>query len=254
MRTNKMTMKMIGGLLLLALSSLTAPAQAFSVSNGSFEAGGFTGWDTLSSGNETVVDNTAVCGSAMPCSGSPTDGSFAALLETPGTANVSNLETFLGLTSGSLVARNVAGGSAMSQTFTLDTAGTLSFNWNFLTDETVRTPAPNDDFASYFLSFTETPLGSALSNNLVSSGTRSFDTDIGFNSVSLPLSAGTYTLKFLVADSSDTTVQSGLLVDNVSFQPAPEPTTMSWFGSTLALVMSAQVRRRKLAAQAQKSK
>jgi hypothetical protein len=250
----KMINASMGGLLLMALSTFAAPVQAFSVSNGSFETGSFTDWNTLSSGNEMVVDNAAICGSATPCSGSPTDGSFAALLKTPGIANVSSLEIFLGLASGSLIAGNVAGGSAISQTFTLDTAGIFSFKWNFLTNETVRIPAPNGDFASYFLSSTETFLGSAFGNNLVASGT-SFDTDTGFNSVSLSLSAGTYTLKFLVADSSDTTVQSGLLVENVGFQPAPEPkTTMSWFGSTLALVMNARVRRRKLAVQAKKGK
>jgi hypothetical protein len=249
--TTKMINASIGGLLLIALSSFAAPAQAFGVSNGSFETGSFTDWDTLSSGNETVVDNTAICGSATPCSGSPTDGSFAALLETPGTANVSSLETFLGLTPGSLIARNVTGGSAMSQTFTLDTAGTLSFNWNFLTSETLRTPTANNDFASFFLT-SEVSLGNALSSNLVSSGTQFFDAETGFNTTSLQLSAGTYTLKFLVANSNDITVQSGLLVDNVSFQPVPEPTAISLFGSTLALVMSARVRRRKLAVKSQK--
>lgn len=237
----------------MALSSLTAPAQAFSVSNGSFETGSFTDWSTLSSGNQTVVDNNTICGSATPCSGSPTDGTFAALLTTPGTANVSSLETFLGLTPGSLIARSVTGGSAISQTFTLDTAGTLSFNWNFLTSETLRTPTANNDFASFFLT-SEVSLGNALNSSLVSSGTQFFDAETGFNSTSLQLSAGTYTLEFLVANSNDTSVQSGLLVDNVSFQPVPEPTTMSWFGSTLALVISARVRRRKLAVQPQEGK
>jgi hypothetical protein len=184
-----------------------------------------------------VVSNGDICG-FEPCSGTPTDGTSEALLTTPGTANVSSLETFLGLTPGSLVSRNVTGGSAISQTFTLATAGTLSFDWNFLTNETVRPTAFNDDFASYFLDASalglvsctvllpssgncvviplnygfspeissgissEVPLGNALGSNLVFSSTRLFDTGTGFNSVSLPLSAGTYTLRFLVADSN----------------------------------------------------
>jgi hypothetical protein len=95
-----MTMKMInasmGGLLLMLLSSYTAPAQAFGVSNGSFETGSFTDWDTFSSGNETVVNNTAICGSATPCSGSPADaylqvGPVASPIPTASVLNYANV-------------------------------------------------------------------------------------------------------------------------------------------------------------------
>jgi hypothetical protein len=274
MTTNKMMNAPMSGLLLVALCALATPAQAF-VANGSFETGSFSDWSTLSTGNQVVVDNPAICGSAFPCSGAPTNGTSEALLRTPGTANVSSLETFLGLTPGSLISRNVAGGSAISQTFTLATAGTLSFDWNFLTNETLRSTAPNDDFASYFLNaasgFTvcslappgspvrtctispsgfggspvsvEASLGNTLGSNLVLSSTGLFNKDTGFNSASLSLSAGTYTLNFLVADSNDTAAQSGLLVDNVGFQPIPEPATTSWLAAFLALGVSAQFRR-----------
>jgi hypothetical protein len=262
MTTNKMMMStQVSGLLLVALCTFTAPAQAFGVSNGSFETGSFTGWDTLSSGNQTVADNAAICGSATPCSGTPINGTSEALLNTPGAANVSSLETFLGLTPGALIASNVTGGSAISQTFTLDTAGTLSFSWNFLTDETLSNSTPNNDFASYFINngvgvpvgsggvqggllSTGVPLGSVTGSTLVPSTTQLFDKETGFNSVSLSLSAGTYTLKFLVADSGDLTGKSGLLVDNVSFQPIPEPASLSWLGAALALGVSARIRRR----------
>jgi hypothetical protein len=264
MNTQKMIGVQVSGIMLVALAALATPAHAFGVSNGSFETGGFTDWNTLSSGNQAVLDNTAICGSATPCSGSPTNGTFGALLTTPGTANVSSLETFLGLTPGTLIASNVTGGSAVSQTFTLDTAGTLSFNWNFLTNETLRTPTANNDFASYFLNdasggvpigsggiqggflTTGVPLGSALGGNLVSSSTQSFDADTGFNTVSLSLLAGTYTLKFLVADSNDLSVSSGLLVDNVAFQPVPEPAITSWLGIVLGLGVSARIQRGKM--------
>ncbi|MBC7883355.1 MAG: hypothetical protein H7Y37_18855 [Anaerolineae bacterium] len=267
--TTNMISAGISGLLLVSLCTFTTPVQAFGVENGSFETGDFSNWSTLSTGNQAVVDNTAICGSTTPCSGSPTDGNFAALLTTPSTGNVSSLETFLGLTPGSLIASNVTGGSAISQTFTLDTAGTLNFSWNFLTNETLRTPASNDDFASYFLSpggyvqcnvenepcvvfpgnfgfsVEADPLASVLGSTLIASGTQSFDSDTRFNSVSLSLGAGTYTLQFLVANRNDTTVQSGLLVDNINFQPIPEPVTTSWLGAALALGVSAQFRRRK---------
>jgi hypothetical protein len=264
--TTNMISAGLSGLLLVSLCTFTTPVQAFGVENGSFETGDFSNWSTLSTGNQAVVDNTAICGSATPCSGSPTDGNFAALLTTPSTGNVSSLETFLGLTPGSLIASNVTGGSAISQTFTLDTAGTLNFSWNFLTNETLRTPASNDDFASYFLNnsislgsggiqggnfTTGVPLGSVLGSTLIASGTQSFDSDTRFNSVSLSLGAGTYSLQFLVANRNDTAVQSGLLVDNINFQPIPEPVTTSWLGAALALGVSAQFRRRKTATQRQ---
>lgn len=241
--TIKMMPARIGGLLLVALSTLTAPAQAFTIPNGSFETGDFADWSTLSSGDQAVVDNTAICGSTTPCSGTPTDGTTEALLTTPGTANVTELESFLGLATGSLLARNVTGGSAISQTLTFSTEGTLSFDWNFLTNETLRTPTANDDFASFFLTG-EVPLGSVLgSPPLFFSGTQLFDAETGFSSQSVALSAGTYTLGFLVADSNDTAFQSGLLVDNVGFQAIPEPSTTLGVGALLALGLSARLRR-----------
>jgi PEP-CTERM motif len=243
----------MAGIVLVTLATLAAPAQSANLTNGSFETGSFASWNTLSSGDQAVVSTTDICGSATPCSGSPTNGSFGALLTTPGTANVSSLESFLGLVPGNLLARNVTGGSAISQTFTLNTGGILSFDWNFLTNETLNTPTANDDFASFFLN-SEVSLGSILGSTLVSSGTQLFDAETGFNSVSLALGAGTYTLKFLVADRNDITFQSGLLVDNVRFVEAvvPEPSSMLGMGSVLAFGLFAKTRRGKSAIQQRK--
>ena len=202
------------GLLSLSTVLVTAPSQA-AVINGSFEQGLF-GWQStksVGSINSSIGVN-------------PTDGYFQTSLVTNSSASAASIEKFLGLTRGSLstLGNGVAnGGAAIKQTFTASAGDVVSFDWNFLTDE--GTPnARNNDFAFFSLTgLTE------LADTKVSfvDSLSPFREETGYQTTSYNITtAGTYTLGFGVINSGDRKVQSGLLVDNVSSEPVPEPASM----------------------------
>ena len=202
------------GLLSLSTVLVAAPSQA-AVINGSFEQGLF-GWQSTKS--VASIDSSIGV--------NPTDGYFQTSLVTNSSASAASIEKFLGLTRGSLstLGNGVAnGGAAIKQTFTASAGDVVSFDWNFLTDE--GTPnARNNDFAFFSLTgLTE------LADTKVSfvDSLSPFREETGYQTTSYNITtAGTYTLGFGVINSGDRKVQSGLLVDNVSSEPVPEPASM----------------------------
>lgn len=225
---------------LIGLSTLwlASPSQAFgikyggSINNGSFETGDFTGWEIL--GDASV--QTSAFGSG------PTSGTYQALLNTEATPddNYSSLEQFLNLNSGALDRLGngeVFGGSAIRQIFTANAGDTLSFNWNFLTNEEL--PSANNDFA-FVVTLSDT---SNLANTYATffPSSTPFANETGFQPFSQKVSTtGSYTLGIGVVNVADSEVQSGLLLDNFTLKPqnndpkgVPEPLTI--VGSGMAL-------------------
>lgn len=215
-----------------AISLLASSTSAFGVVlNGSFETGNFTDW--------TTVGDTSVQDSGFGVT--PTDGNYQAALQTLADTtgvSASNLESFLGLSSGTLTNSGATEGSAIQQTIGANTGDVLSFDYNFLTDEV---PGNSDfnDFAFFTLNNNFISLADTLSPELFSPSFSSFAAETGYQSFSYTFtSSGTYTLGFGVVDvdntgGGDTGVNSGLLVDNVKTTPVPEPMTI--FGSLAAL-------------------
>jgi hypothetical protein len=144
---------------------------------------------------------------------------------------VADLEAFLGLSPGSLV--NGAEGSAIGQSFSANTGDTLSFDWNFLTNEVGTEAVP--DFAFVVINGLKI-LADALSATLVLSSTP-FAGETGFQTFSFTIpSTGSYVLGVGVVDVNDPFIASGLLVDNVrlqSLQAIPELGTLCLLGSGL---------------------
>ncbi len=126
-------------------------------------------------------------------------------------------------------------GSAIKQTFTGRAGQTLSFAWNFLTNESVGSSANPDfnDFAFATLSNNSEnsffKLADTTTNFLVNGSKTSLFEETGFKTFSYTLPTdGEYTLGFGVVDVGEPTVISGLLVDKV--QAVPEA------GSTVGLL------------------
>jgi hypothetical protein len=121
--------------------------------NGSFETGDFSSWDTAGS---TSIE-TAEFGVG------PTDGTYQALL-TNGYSSMSDadLETFLGLAEGSLDGLgngDATEGSAIKQTIAVQAGDTLTFDWDFLT---------NEGMSSYFNDFAFVSVAPDTSSTLAS--------------------------------------------------------------------------------------
>src|SRR5690606_89354 len=101
-------------------------------------------------------------------------------------------------------------------------------SWNFLTDE--DTPATFNDLS--FWSLVNINSGELLANTafptFVPGNPTVFDEQTGFQNVSYTFTAsGTFILGFGVIDVNDGSVDSGLLIDNVSITPAEVPVPAS---------------------------
>ncbi len=173
------------------------------VRNGGFENKDFNSWKTI--GNASI--QTAEFGIA------PTEGDFQALITTAlGTVNDTEIETFLGLNLGEidLIGNGDATeGSALQKQVVVETGDILSFDFNFLTNETTF-----DDFA--FVSVipnTNFELADISSASVLSS-TR-FELETGYDNFTYEFTeAGTYNVGIGIVDVTDTAFESGLLVDD----------------------------------------
>ena len=134
-------------------------------------------------------------------------------------------------------------GSAIKQTFTGRAGQTLSFAWNFLTNESVGSSANSEfnDFA--FATLTNNSqnsffrLADTSTNFLANGSNTSFFEETGFKTFSYTLPTdGEYTLGFGVVDVGEPTVISGLLLDKVQAVPETSSTVGLLFLGTVGAV------------------
>jgi Tol biopolymer transport system component len=186
----------------------TYPAHV-TIQNGEFESGDFSGW------NAAGVASVQGASYGTP----PSVGGYQALLVNGSEAiSAAEIEGHLGLASGTLgslgngTARE---GSVLWQTITVEAGSTLTFDWNFLTDESL--PSGNhNDFA--FVSITPAGLGvteladtgyQAFADSLTD-----FRSETGYSQFQYTFATtGTYVVGVGVVDAGDTKVDSAVLVD-----------------------------------------
>ena len=183
--------------------------------NFGFELGNFTGWSTIGD----VEIETSDLGSF------PTEGQFQALLTNGSGSQIdAAIENFFGLNNGSIDGvgnGNATQGSAIQlDSITVEAGDVLSFDFNFLTNES--TPTFFNDFS--FVSINPNPVEELADTNssFVTSLTNfNEETDYATFIYEFP-QAGTYEVGIGVVDLIDTIVDSGLLVDNLRVIPADQ--------------------------------
>lgn len=138
-------------------------------------------------------------------------------------------------------------GSAVKTTYDAKAGDKLTFNWQFLTNET---EAKYNDFGFFSVSTknssdntTNTIVYQLANITNASNPSTFFLQETGINSYLYTFSTdGTYDLAFGVVDIDDPKVTSGLQITNANLQSAPEP--ISIVSSIVALGCGASLRRR----------
>ena len=201
--------------------------------NTGFETGAYPPWLTI--GNNSVID-------ALGPIASPA-GSFQSLSQTggAGVVSASALEVFLGVSPGALSGLGngtAVEGSAIRQTFAVAAGETVSFLWNFLTDEVkfLGNVVNGNDFSFYVLDGAIVELADIEENfplSFVPATGTGFARQTGFFTLNLFFAtAGVHTLAFGVVDEGNAVVNSGLLVDAAEVPAAvPEPASLLLLGS-----------------------
>ena len=229
-------------------ASLVLPnAAVAAIINGGFE-NSFDNWQTLGDyrietsafGSGTVEGNSQAFLSTAynevvgvdENGGEVIGGSAAPAVYITGVAE-NSLENFLDVSSffGEGLLEDAIEGSAIKQTFTAQVGESLSFAWNFLTNESVGDNSNPDfnDFAFATLSNNSQNLFFRLADTTTNFFARdsdsSFFEETGFKSFSFTLPTdGEYTLSVGVVDVGEPTIISGLLVDRVQAVPETSST------------------------------
>jgi hypothetical protein len=200
--------------LLAASLGLLFAGNAMAVTNGSFNSG-LTGWTSL--GDVAVISGAAMLTSASVASEDDfPDLAGAFNVSGTETAYIDDIETSLGVAAYTL-GIDATEGSLLKQTFNVNAGDTLSFNWNFFTNE----EATGTDYAFVSINGAVSTLATAA-NATSTDVTYAYTTNAGsFSHVFA--SAGSVVLGFGVLDRVDYSVTSALTLDNVTLVAAPVP-------------------------------
>ncbi|NEP80515.1 MAG: PEP-CTERM sorting domain-containing protein, partial [Okeania sp. SIO3B3] len=214
----------------------------YGIKNGDFEDG-FNGWSVLGASTiqqnkiqQNTIQQRQVLDSSTPA---PNGDSNGLIINDTLAVPADEIEDFLGLPTDSLTDLSpdvdfIAQGSAIEQTFQAKAGDILTFDFNFLTEETLDPEFdfdPLNDFSFVSLSsdVLDDPileiLADVFSGTFVDSSTF-FEQETGTQHFSIEIpETGIYTLGLGVTDADDFGFISALAVDNVTLVSAPEPTT-----------------------------
>ena len=224
--------RLLGTFSLLASASVVFanPAQAVSVDLGS--------WTRV--GDVNAIGNQANISTASPTfqdDFSQPAGTFNYSGNSPVAAG-SPLETAVGLNSGDLdndLFDVATEGSAITTNLNVRKGDRLSFNWNFLTNDTF------DDYAFFVANGVITKLADV--SNAVNSSTN-FNSETGARTFNYTFAnAGNYQVGIGVVDIGDFNSTSALQISNAQTEPVPEPFTI--LGTAVAGGFGVMLRRKR---------
>lgn len=237
MKAQKLGLK--ASLIAATIGLMYAGSAMAAVTNGGFAGNSLAGWNKLG-------DVTVNSGGAFLTTASLFDDDFpedAATFNASGTSAydvaLGGFESFTGLNPGVLDTGSdfAFEGSLLTQNISVNAGDTLSFNWNFFTNEGL-----NQDFAFVVINGVSTKLTQA-SNALIPSIPYDFSTGASVFSQTFA-TASSFSLAFGVVDINDYGVTSALWLDNVQLTAAvPEPETYAMLLAGLGFIVASSRRK-----------
>ncbi|MDO8962286.1 MAG: PEP-CTERM sorting domain-containing protein [Methylophilus sp.] len=220
MNTNKLLWKHV---VVSSTLAMLFAGNAMAVTNGSF-SDGLNGWSALGDVNlqaGAILMTTASVDfeDDYPEAAGAFNASGTAAAET---GVVGGVENFIGVAMGTLnVGEDFAfEGSVLKQTFNVNAGDTLTFNWNFFTNEA----STGADYAFVSINGALTTLATPLD---AANSSLPYAYTTGFQTFSQTFNtASSVTLAFGVVDVNDYNVTSALWFDNVAVVPEPETYAM----------------------------
>lgn len=229
-------------LLVSAALALVARADA-SVSNGDFSAG-LAGWTTLGDVGVTAGPAAFLTTASLDQDDAPAAaGAFNFSGTSADLAGVANgLEEFAGLAIGGLDPDFAGGilafeGSALKQSFAVNAGDTLSFTYDFRTNDNVSA-----DFAFLVVEGMMISLAD-FSDASASLGAYSFATGASPFQYTFT-QTGSVTVVFGVVDAGDFAATSALAVSDVAVSAIPEPSAFAALAGVAGLALAGLRRRR----------
>lgn len=192
----------------------SATAAPITLINQGFETGDLTGWNHIGAvsavGEIDVTTNNGTNYHLTP------SGTTMAFLDSFG-ASVSQIESFLGISNGSLdanagISQSLTNGSAISQNFTASSGDTIDMSWNYVARDYI--PYSDPSFAVLVA-----PDGTFMVDVLASTTGPGFTTGSDgisgvFSFAELLTQDGDYTVGFVTTNSGDTILNSTLVLDD----------------------------------------
>lgn len=239
MKVQKLALK--ASLIAATVGLIFAGNAMAAVTNGGFSQG-LTGWSTMGdvavqSGSILMTTASTLYEDEFP----EAAGTFNASGNAAADIAAGGFEAFAGLSAGALDTPDFAyEGSILKQTFNVNAGDTLSFNWNFFTNETNA----GSDYAFISVNGVLTKLASA-SNATLASVPYALSTGAGVFSQTFA-AASSITLAFGVVDLTDYNSTSALWLDNVNLvaAPVPEPESYAMLLAGLGLIVAASRRKK----------
>jgi len=237
MKAQKLGLK--ASLIAATIGLMFAGSAMAAVTNGGFAGNSLAGWNKL--GDVTVASGGAFLTTAtLLDDDTPGDpGIFNASGTSAYDVGMGGFESFAGLNAGALDTESdfAYDGSLLTQTISVNAGDTLTFNWNFFTNEGI-----NQDFAFVAIDGAFTKLTQA-SNALVPSVPYGFTTGASVYSQTFA-NASSFTLAFSVVDINDSGLTSALWLDNVQLTAAvPEPETYAMLLAGLGFIVASSRRK-----------